>query len=188
MWQRPWSLNPSQHAHLGPRWVRDGLPMWAQYGFCPLAPSGSQVGQPRRGRDGSHMGPTYSPCGAMVGCYSFGPSPPLPRECKKYFIAIKNNLHNSRTVLAGHVHCGLTSGHVDRHRKAVHCASPDEDADAISGAASPHPAPISVMFSGEPPAHRTLHVLLRGGSSFFVVLHCPWKQHKGNIACSFKTA
>ena len=58
---------PSQHAHVGPRWVPCGQPMWAPHGFCRVAPSGTQVGQPRWDQDGSHVGPTWDQCGVFVG-------------------------------------------------------------------------------------------------------------------------
>ena len=41
-----------------------------------MAPSGTQVGQPRWDQDGSHVGPTWDQCGVCVGfCVGVGVGP-----------------------------------------------------------------------------------------------------------------
>ena len=47
--------HPSQHAHVGPRWVRDGLLRCVQCGFCGPAPSDAPIWDPHRSHFKPHM-------------------------------------------------------------------------------------------------------------------------------------
>ena len=70
---RPWSSATQPARPCGTQMVPCGQPMWAPHGFCRVAPSGTQLGQPRWDQDGSqlpcgfHMGPMWGMCRLLCG-------------------------------------------------------------------------------------------------------------------------